>query len=135
LNIRQQGGYLERTIMDRSTTIGENTLYGNTNPLSNPASNAKIETAAQTAHQTIDKVADKATAQVDRLSGKAHQAVDSAADTATSAAQWASSIPEQAKQAHTKVTEAARASIRANPIATVAGALIVSYLLGRLARL
>jgi ElaB/YqjD/DUF883 family membrane-anchored ribosome-binding protein len=121
--------------MDRSTTIGENTPHGNTYPLPNPASNAKIETAAQTAHQTIDKVADKATAQVDRLSGKAHQAVDSAADTATSAAQWASSIPEQAKQAHTKVTEAACASIRANPIATVAGALIVGYLLGRLARL
>jgi len=35
----------------------------------------------------------------------------------------------------TKITQAACASIRARPISTVAGALVIGYLLGRLARL
>ena len=101
----------------------------NANPLS-----AKVEDAALTAHQTTDKIADKAAAQVDRLSGTAHRVVDSAAAAASSAAEWASGIPEQAKQAQAQLTEAASASIRARPIATVAGALVIGYLLGRLGR-
>lgn len=118
--------------MDRTTTIGGNTPVGvNTNPLSNPATSAKIENAAQTAHQTVDKVADKATAQVDRLSGAAHRAVDGTAD----AAAWASSIPEQAKQVQSRVTDVACQSIRAHPLYAVAGAVTIGYLLGRLARL
>lgn len=115
--------------MDRAMTIGENT------PLGGDTTNAKIEGAAKAAHQTVDKVADKATVQIDRLSGTAHRAVDSTADAATSAAEWAANIPEQAKQMQTQVTEAARASIRANPFCAVAGALTIGYLLGRLARL
>ena len=118
--------------MDRTTAIGGN---GNNTPLggSNPApGTAKaVENAAMAAHQTVDKVADKATVQVDRLSGTAHRAVNSAADVATSAATWASNIPQQAN----KLSEAACTSIRARPIATVAGALVVGYLLGRIARL
>jgi ElaB/YqjD/DUF883 family membrane-anchored ribosome-binding protein len=97
--------------------------------------NAKVEGAAKSAHQATDRVADKATAEVDRLSGTAHRAINSAADAATSAADWASTIPEEAKQVQTRLTESASASIRARPIATVAGALAVGYLLGRLARL
>ena len=118
--------------MDRTTTTMGN-LTGGSNP-ANPAS-AKVEGAAQAAHQTTDKIADKATAQVDRLSGTVHRAVNSAADAATSAAEWASTIPDQAKQVQTRLTESACASIRARPIATVASALVIGYLLGRLARL
>jgi len=121
--------------MDRSTTIGGNTPSdGNVNPLSNPATNSKIEGATQAAHQTVDHIADKATTQVDRLSGTAHRAVNVGADAAASAANWASDIPGQAKEAQARLTEAACASIRARPISTVAGALVVGYLLGRLAR-
>jgi ElaB/YqjD/DUF883 family membrane-anchored ribosome-binding protein len=100
----------------------------------NPVS-TKVEGAAQAAHQTTDRMADKASAQVDRLKGTAHRAVDAAADTATSAAEWASAIPEQARQVQTRLTDSASASIRARPITTVAGALVVGYLIGRLARL
>jgi len=126
--------------MDQTTPTGSS-LTGsgsrdtpNTNPVG-----AKVEDAAQAAHQTTDKIADKATAQVDRLSGTAHRVVDSAADAASSAAdaassaaEWASAIPEQAKQVQTRLTETASASIRERPIAIVAGALVVGYLLGRL---
>jgi ElaB/YqjD/DUF883 family membrane-anchored ribosome-binding protein len=117
--------------MERTTTSGgngNNTVPGGSNPI--PAS-AKVESAAMAAHQTVDKVADKATVQVDRLSGTAHRAVNTAADAAASAATWASNIPDKANE----LTEAACTSIRARPIATVAGALVVGYLLGRLARL
>ncbi|HEV2037378.1 MAG TPA: hypothetical protein VGQ96_02135 [Candidatus Eremiobacteraceae bacterium] len=122
--------------MDRNTPIG-GTLTGSgtrTSPASaNPAS-AKVEDAAQAAHQTTEKIADKVTAQVDRLSGTAHRAVNSAAATASSAAGWASGIPEQAKQVQAQLTQAASASIRERPIAVVAGALVIGYLLGRLGR-
>lgn len=117
--------------MDRTTPTSGSTPFSNSNPLSNPTAEAKVEGAARTAHQTVDKVADRATAQVDQLSGTVHRAVSSAADAATSAVDWASTIPAQA----TKITDAASDSIRARPIITVAGALVVGYLLGRLARL
>jgi ElaB/YqjD/DUF883 family membrane-anchored ribosome-binding protein len=120
--------------MDRSTTLGGNAQLGDPNPLSNPAVSPKIEGAAQTAHQTVDKVSEKTNSQVDRLSGMAHRAVDSAADSASTAAQWASAIPEQAKQVQTKISEAACTSIRARPLVSVAGAIAVGYLLGRLGR-
>ena len=122
-----------------SPTAGSLTSAGTRPNLANtPNANAigaKVEGGAQTAHQATDKIADKATSQVDRLSGTAHRAVDNAADAASSAAEWASNIPEQAKQVQAQLTEAASASIRARPIVTVAGALFVGYLLGRLARL
>jgi hypothetical protein len=126
--------------MDHTTPMGGNLASGGTRPnlASNPnanAASAKVEGAAQTAHQATDKISDKAAAQVDRLSGTTHRTVDNAADAASSAAEWASTIPEQAKQVQAQLTEAASASIRARPIVTVAGALFVGYLLGRLARL
>ena len=118
--------------MDRTTTaMGSLSTSSNA---ANPVS-PKVEGAAQSAHHATDKVADKATAEVDHLSGTAHRAINSAADAAASAAEWASAIPEQAKVVQTRLTESASASIRARPIATVAGALVVGYLLGRLARL
>lgn len=110
--------------MDRTTPLSTGS---NTNP--------KIENAAQTAHKVVDNVADKTTAQVDRLSGSAHRAVDKTAGAATQAADWASTLPEQAKVVQTRVTDAVSSSIRARPITTVAGALVIGYLLGRVARL
>jgi hypothetical protein len=112
--------------MERTTTLGGNLAAGSNN--ANPIG-GKVEEATQAAHTTTDKIANKATTGVDRSTGAVHRAVDSAANAATSAAEWAS------KQVQTRLTESASASIRARPIATVAGALAVGYLLGRLARL
>jgi ElaB/YqjD/DUF883 family membrane-anchored ribosome-binding protein len=126
--------------MDHATPMGGSLTSGGTRPnLANTpnanAAGAKVEGVAQTARQATDNIADKANAQVDRLSGTTHRAVDHAADAASSVAEWASGIPEQAKQMQAQFTEAASASIRARPMVTVAGALFVGYLLGRLARL
>lgn len=98
------------------------------------AASAKVEDAAQSVHRTTDMIADKVTAQVDRLSGTAHRAVNSVSDAASFAAERASAMPDQAKQLPAQFTEAVSASIRARPIATAVGALVIGYLLGRLGR-
>jgi hypothetical protein len=121
-------------IMDRTTAIGGSTAYGgNSNPMS-PAG-ASVEGAAQSAHKTVDTVADRATEQVGRMSDTVHRAVNSATDAATAATEWASTLPGQAKEIQAKVTDAASASIRARPLTTIAGALVLGYLIGRLARI
>lgn len=123
--------------MDHSIPMGGSLTSGGTRPNlpnANPVS-AKVEDAAKTAHQATDKIADEAADRVDRLTGTAHRAIDSAAGAASSAAEWTTSIPEQAKQVQAQIGETASASIRAHPIVTVVGALFVGYLLGRLARL
>jgi ElaB/YqjD/DUF883 family membrane-anchored ribosome-binding protein len=95
---------------------------------------AKLDAAAQVAHQATDKIADRTTAQVDRLSGTIHRAVNTTADVASSGADWATDVVKQTQQAQQQLTEAACASIRARPFATLAGAAAIGYLLGRLAR-
>ena len=120
--------------MEQTTTTLADRTGGSKAADSNPV-RAKVEDAANAAHRTTDELADGASAQVERLSGTAHRAIAGAADAATTAAGWAATLPEQARQIQTGLTESACASIRARPIATVAGALAVGYLLGRLARL
>ena len=122
--------------MERTLTIGGDLNPTNLNPTGNVASpaNTNVEASAQAAHKTIDRIAEKASAQVDRSAEVAHHAVDGAADATMSAAEWASTIATQARQVHVQLTESASASIRARPIVMVAGAVVVGFLLGRLAR-
>lgn len=75
-------------------------------------SDPRIQSATETAHETTDRVARAATVQVDRLRGTAHNAVEGAAG----------------------LVETACASIRSRPIVSVAGVLVVGYLLGRLTK-
>ena len=119
--------------MDTSTSVGSFTGNGS----KDIAANAKIEDAAHAAHRATDAVADKATEQVDRLSGTAHRAVNKAADAASSAAQWTATLPDQAKEVQAQLGElksSAATSIRARPFATVAGALVIGFLIGKLAK-
>ena len=118
--------------MERSsTTYGD--AYSAMDPLASPDTIGTVDDLAQSAHQTVDKFSEETISQVDRLGGMTHGAVDSAAEATKSAARWASTIPEQAQQVQTKITDAACTSIRARPLASVAGALIAGYLLGRIA--
>ncbi len=102
----------------------------------------RIEAAAQSAHTQTDRLAESATAQVERMRGSAHRAVDgaaaaaqSAADRAASFADQASSVIDQAKQTQASLTEAAATSIRTHPLVAVSAVAVLGYLLGRLARL
>jgi hypothetical protein len=114
--------------MDRTTPLGTKHDGGSTTS----TSGANLSGAARAAHEAADNIAGKATAQVDRLSDSAHRAVDSAADVATSAAGWASNVADQAGAIQAKAMDSASAAIRQKPIAIVAGALVIGYLLGRL---
>jgi len=75
-------------------------------------SDPKIQSATEAAHDTTEKVARAATIQVDRLRGSAHEAVEGAAS----------------------LVESACASIRSRPLASVAGVLVVGWVLGRLTK-
>ncbi len=118
--------------MERTTT-----LDGSASAKSNVGSpvNSKLDDAAQAAHVATDKIAYRATAQVDRSAEVVHRAVDGAAAATMSAAEWASAIADQAKQMHAQLAESASTSIRARPVTIVAGALVIGYLVGRIARL
>jgi hypothetical protein len=97
--------------------------------------NARVENAAAVAHKTVDRLADSATSQVDRLSGTVHRAVNQTADAASQAADWATQIPEQARRAQATLSESVSTTIRARPLTSLAGVVVVGYMLGRLARL
>jgi hypothetical protein len=116
--------------MDRIPQVGATSGGNAAIPISE-----MVESAAMTAHQVADRVADSVTLQVGRLSDTAHRGVNGVADVAKTAADWTSTIPEQAKQVQTRLAETACASVRARPLQTLAGAAVVGYLLGRLARL
>jgi hypothetical protein len=102
------------------------------NRLDSSSSADKIDDAAQMAHQTTERVADKAVTGIDRLSGTTHRAINGAADATLSAADWASTVADQANEMQSRVTEAASASIRERPLTIVAGALVLGYLIGRI---
>jgi hypothetical protein len=129
------GPLTKGSIMERSSAIGGNAPLGD--PLgssSQPATSARFDAAAQSAHQAVDKVAGKANAQVEQLTGTAHRVVSGTANAVNSAAELASTLPEQAKEVQAKLSDSACSAIRARPVSAVAGAVVVGYLLGRLAR-
>ena len=96
--------------------------------------NTKVDSAARGAHEATDKIAEKTAAQVDRARDTAHRAVDSAAASAVSAADTASAMIRRADEARVELVASTNGFIRARPLATVAGALVAGYLLGRIAR-
>jgi ElaB/YqjD/DUF883 family membrane-anchored ribosome-binding protein len=96
--------------------------------------NSKVDAAAKGAHQATDKLAEQAIARVDRARDTAHKAVDSTAATAVSAGGAASEMLRRADDARVELVASTNSFIRARPLATVAGALVTGYLLGRLAR-
>lgn len=96
--------------------------------------NAKVDAAARGAHEATDRLAEKTAAQVDRARDTAHRAVDSAAATAVSATDAGSAMLRRADEARVELVASTNSFIRARPLATVAGALVTGYLLGRLAR-
>ena len=110
--------------------------FGSTSSGSSPVPlTEKVESAALAAHQAADRLADSVTSQVGRVSDTAHRGVNGVADVVKTAAEWTSTIPAQAKQVQTRLSETACATVRAKPLQTLAGAAVVGYLLGRLARL
>jgi len=86
------------------------------------------------AHLMVDKAVDQLAPVVQGASTAAHQTIDKVATAAAPVAEWAS---ENGRQLATKTSEFAEvcsAQVRARPIATLAGAIAIGYIAGRMRR-
>jgi ElaB/YqjD/DUF883 family membrane-anchored ribosome-binding protein len=93
-----------------------------------------VSGAAMRAHHLVDDVAEKATPAVKSATAAAHQTIDKVATAGASAADWVASSSKKVKDNGTAMADAASGQIRARPLATVAGALVLGYLIGRILR-
>ena len=82
-----------------------------------------LNRVVQGAHQTIDKLAESAAPHLQRL----EQGVSSASDTLHARA-------DHAREVSDEWTESLRTTVRENPLATVAAALAVGWLVARITR-
>lgn len=86
------------------------------------------------AHQMVDKAVDQLAPVVQGASMAAHQTIDRLATAATPVVEWASENGRQLANRSSQLAEACSAQIRARPIASLAGAVAIGYLAGRLLR-
>ncbi len=98
---------------------------GNRNPLSG---------IADRAHQVVDRLATKATPAIEHASSTAHRTIDKVADSAAPAVDWATQNSRQVAARSTEVKESCAGFVRARPLASVAGAMVLGYFAGRLLR-
>lgn len=86
------------------------------------------------AHQVVDQAAEKAAPVLERAQAAAHRTIDKVADKATPVAQWAAESSRSVVNRSTELTGAWGNHVRERPLASIAGALAVGYLFGRLMR-
>lgn len=98
---------------------------------SNPIQRS-VDSAGAALHSTIDKVADPARSTVDRVSSAAHQTVDRLASNATHAADQFSSQARRLTEAPARALNTSRSWIQDRPLESLAGALALGFVLGRL---
>ena len=96
--------------------------------------NNPVTNAAGRAHQMVDNVAEKAAPVVQTAAAKAHETIDRAASAGTSAAEWAKTNGTQIAEKSGALAEVCSGYVKARPFVTVAGALAIGYLFGRVMR-
>lgn len=96
--------------------------------------NNPVSETVNRAHQVVDKAAEKAAPTLERAQAAAHRTIDKVADKATPVAQWAAESSRSVVNRSTELTGAWGNHVRERPLASIAGALAVGYLLGRLMR-
>ena len=96
--------------------------------------NNPVADAAGRAHQMVDSVAEKAAPAVQTAAIKAHETIDKAASAGTSAADWAKANGTQIAEKSSALAEVCSGYVQARPFVTVAGALAIGYLVGRVMR-
>jgi len=93
---------------------------------------SKVDSAADQAHRAVDRAREKAAPALERVASVAHRTIDNVAKATAPAAEW---MTENGKQLATKSTELADAcsnQVRARPFVSVAAALALGYLIGKL---
>jgi ElaB/YqjD/DUF883 family membrane-anchored ribosome-binding protein len=81
-----------------------------------------------------DEAARKAQPAIDRAAELAHHAVDKAADVAAPAAEWLGEQGESLMATQKKLVDDARKYVEANPLKSVAIALVAGLVIGRIVR-
>jgi ElaB/YqjD/DUF883 family membrane-anchored ribosome-binding protein len=129
-----------------SETIMEKPAHTDKSYTPFPTNNANpsegtLNRAVAGAHSVVDKavtVADDAVRMakpaIDRVAGGAHQAVDKAARVAVPTAKWLAEQSESLRTTQHKILGDARKYVSANPIKSVAAALVTGLLIGRILR-
>ncbi|MEO7030812.1 MAG: hypothetical protein ABI351_01700 [Herbaspirillum sp.] len=93
-----------------------------------------IDQASNVAHQKIDQTSDALHPKVERIAQGAHEAVEKLASVATQATQQWGVKTEQIKTAQQKLTDECRAQVREKPVAALAIAAGIGFLISRLFR-
>jgi len=96
--------------------------------------NGTSEKIVDRAHQIVDKAADQLAPVVQGASTAAHQTIDKVASAAAPVAEWASENGRQLANRTSEFAEVCSAQVRARPIATLAGAIAIGYIAGRMLR-
>jgi ElaB/YqjD/DUF883 family membrane-anchored ribosome-binding protein len=89
-----------------------------------------VSSIADKAHRAVDEASIKATPVIERGAAAAHRTIDTVADTAMAVAGSRGVIEARS----TEFANACSGYIRERPFATIASALAVGYLAGRLVR-
>jgi ElaB/YqjD/DUF883 family membrane-anchored ribosome-binding protein len=105
------------------------------------SSDGALNRAVAGAHSAVEKavtVADDAvrmaTPAIDRVAEGAHQAVDKAARVAVPTVKWLAEQSENFRATQHKIVGDARKYVSANPLRSVAAALVTGLLIGRILR-
>ena len=96
--------------------------------------NNSIANAAGRAHQLVDNVADKAVPAVQSATEKAHDTIDTVAGVGKSASDWVASNGAQLSGNAGAMMETCATQVRARPLLTLAGAMAIGFLAGRVMR-
>jgi len=91
-----------------------------------------IDSASDQAHRAVDRAKEKAAPLLDRCASAAHRTIDSVATASGPAAQWVSDNSRQLAARSSQLADAATDQVRARPFVSVAAALAVGYLIGKL---
>lgn len=104
------------------------------NPTSPLSGSNPVAAAAERAHHVVDRAAEKAVPALERASGAAHRTIDKAVDVAMPAADWVADSGKQLATRSTEIADACSGYVRARPLVSVAGALVLGYFVGKLMR-
>ena len=91
-----------------------------------------LDNAADQAHRAVDRAKEKAAAMLEGAASAAQKTIDTVAVKTAPAAQWVSDSSKQLATKSTQFADVCSDQVRARPIASVAAALAVGYLVGKL---
>ena len=91
-----------------------------------------LDNAADQAHRAVDRAKEKAAPMLERAASAAHKTIDTVAVKTAPAARWMSDSSKQLATKSTQFADVCSDQVRARPIASVAAALAVGYLVGKL---